>query len=618
MCGNLVVEPGEDCDGFAGEGQACAAAGSVSECRFECADAACPDGWGCGLDGVCRRGGDFAEAPLGPWTYDGVTMDGADVDGDGRVDVIGVGPAGIGARFSSADGRLDDHADLPMRVMGPTAVGDVNADGRADVVAPIDIGMLAYTGSPERRLDAVPFALFGEDQTVGELRVAAVGAVPDFLPITYPVLITDGGMCFVQFCDALGGAVNPPDGFDLAAMFPAVRAELDGGLTGEEMLLASDGNSNLYVYDIERVTTADGDIDRPRLRQTLALPGPARTRPQLMKRDLDNHWDLIIGVDVGGELKVAAAPGNAGGGFDAAAVDTKFDQFQSAGCGSSRMPLVAADFTGDNAIEWVGDLAVCVDLPIFGFVPYAVPRGASVLREAVAVDLNRDGANDLVAAYKDIDGLAVFLGGGGLLFNQTTVVTEFPVHDLRVGDYDGNYIDDVAFVRPAGLAADAGDEVAVLFGSSDGVADGTVRMAAFGTIEDLLPLDLIISLSTLDRATDMLVVSRHPVTGARGGGALFGDPSGRMTSPLIVDGATPLGALIGRFQDPGATETFILRGLPPDSSAHPPFTTFDVIALTNEGEQFRVEGSPQTLSVSGFAPACAIAAAGDFDGDGHD
>ncbi|HEY5956537.1 MAG TPA: hypothetical protein VIV60_08295, partial [Polyangiaceae bacterium] len=65
VCGNGVTEPGEDCDSYAIAGQRCRAAGEAKECRYDCAipDAAatwskpqCPDGWSCGIDGICRTG----------------------------------------------------------------------------------------------------------------------------------------------------------------------------------------------------------------------------------------------------------------------------------------------------------------------------------------------------------------------------------------------------------------------------------------------------------------------------------------------------------------------------------------------------------------------------------
>ena len=53
VCGNGVVEKGEDCDGAAVGKNNCNAT-----CRVECLAApaeACPPAWGCGRDNLCRQ-----------------------------------------------------------------------------------------------------------------------------------------------------------------------------------------------------------------------------------------------------------------------------------------------------------------------------------------------------------------------------------------------------------------------------------------------------------------------------------------------------------------------------------------------------------------------------------
>ena len=612
VCGNHVVEPGEDCDGFAPEGAACAAPEDAHACRFDCAASACPAGLGCGLDGVCRGGGGFASAPLGPWTFDVARMTATDVDGDRRSDLVGMGPAGISVRFSAPDGRLDDRHDVPLQLTGAPATGDIDGDGRADVFAPIEIGMLAYAGSAERRVDAVPFTVFAAGAVSEPMHAGAVQVWGAFIPITYLTIIQQAGMCFAQFCDVAAAVTVPPAALTVATLQPVARGELDGGLTSEELVLAATGATSAYVYEVETFNPGTGDIARPRLRQTLSLPGPARTAPRLLAYDGDGRLDLMIGVEVGGELRVAVALGNLSGQFNAATVEARFDGFMNAGCSTSRWPLAVGDLTGDAAPEWVGDKAICVDIPLIGFVAYAFPRVSSPLREAVIADVNRDGASDLVAAYDQVAALAVFLGGGGLLYNQSTVVTDRPVHDLRAGDYDGNYLGDVAFVLPASLAPDAGDQVQVLFGDSDQVL-APQRMAGFGIIEDILPADFVVSPTTLDRATDLVIVSRRPGTQERGGGLLLGDPSRQMISPLILDGVTAIGAATGHFFDPEVVNTALLVGAP--TGADQPLAEFAVFMLGHDGETFIVDTDPVELDPVGFALACAVPAVGDYDGD---
>src|SRR5205814_1078713 len=56
VCGNGVIESGEDCDSAASKGTRCRAQDEVSSCRFDCSEGTdCPKGFLCGAgDSVCR------------------------------------------------------------------------------------------------------------------------------------------------------------------------------------------------------------------------------------------------------------------------------------------------------------------------------------------------------------------------------------------------------------------------------------------------------------------------------------------------------------------------------------------------------------------------------------
>lgn len=97
-CGNRVLDVGEYCDGSGQMDGTCIPAGQPGACHYQCdyftdglmpdAIKKCPEGQGCGVDGVCRgAGGDFEE----PISYvgDGILGFGAgDFDGNGRTDLV--------------------------------------------------------------------------------------------------------------------------------------------------------------------------------------------------------------------------------------------------------------------------------------------------------------------------------------------------------------------------------------------------------------------------------------------------------------------------------------------------------------------------------------------------
>ena len=179
QCGNLVLDTAEDCDGFSAFGgdAACGAPGDANQCAYVCdptADATssggpvCPDGWGCGQDGRCRRAsGAFTEAPGSPWLFPVSTLGLGDVDGDGFADSIGNDSQNMMVRYGSGTGDFAASLQFSIRrPTGPVAFGQFDNDGLLDAVVPIAEGLFVLLGDPARTLDPVayaPFSLSGTD-----------------------------------------------------------------------------------------------------------------------------------------------------------------------------------------------------------------------------------------------------------------------------------------------------------------------------------------------------------------------------------------------------------------------------------------------------------------------
>ncbi|HTM21940.1 MAG TPA: VCBS repeat-containing protein, partial [Kofleriaceae bacterium] len=147
-CGNLVVDFDEDCDGFTsmGEGTACGAPDGDNACFFVCdaeSGSICPDGWGCGGDGRCRRpSGFFVEATGSPYRFAVQDFDIADVDGDGNADLVGNDVNALTVRFGADDGTFATNLDVTIpQAQGPVTVGQFDDDALADVVVPMRGGL---------------------------------------------------------------------------------------------------------------------------------------------------------------------------------------------------------------------------------------------------------------------------------------------------------------------------------------------------------------------------------------------------------------------------------------------------------------------------------------------
>ncbi len=161
VCGNYVLEPGEDCDR---PGGAC-----TSECRIACdvtqratactsADAidgtCCPTGSICGVDNVCHKPTGTLQPTeiVVPFDVDSLTF--SDIDGDLIADAIGVSPTSAQVRYGAASAPLATSATTPVPpgVTSQVGFGDFDGDGRIDIAIPTQSGLFALstqTGTPK-------------------------------------------------------------------------------------------------------------------------------------------------------------------------------------------------------------------------------------------------------------------------------------------------------------------------------------------------------------------------------------------------------------------------------------------------------------------------------------
>ncbi|MBW2455798.1 MAG: VCBS repeat-containing protein, partial [Deltaproteobacteria bacterium] len=144
-CGNNVLDPGEDCDGYdAGPDTHCIAPRQPAECHFSCGPSEegqaylCPEGMGCGIDWICREAAGTFAAPQVTVARSGRWMHLGAFDGDGRADLATLRGASLEVHYFGATGQVEQSfqtlAALP-RPNRPVA-GDLSGDGLYDLVLP--------------------------------------------------------------------------------------------------------------------------------------------------------------------------------------------------------------------------------------------------------------------------------------------------------------------------------------------------------------------------------------------------------------------------------------------------------------------------------------------------
>ncbi len=668
ICGNHIVEVGEDCDSFSAEGQeyACAPAEDADNACFYVCDfaggseaQACPSGWGCGRDGRCRRStGLFAASPSLPARLSAQTLVAGDLDGDGFADIAGNQGSVITVRMGAEGG--DFSSAFSIQVPEPSAplfYGAVDGDGLMDVLVPLPVGFLGLRGQAARDFVPVGYSSFVVDLALGSLRLLPLQA---FLGPDTPNGAADLGNEILglagvgmQFFEA--ATANPADyprGYDgetLVRNFAVGDFDEDGvsdfvlAFADQSEMFFCRGNASSNEGSLQAVCNTDGPIDAPYPIDAMGT--------QVADINGDGLLDIMVAVRVPADAPVADGPGSLQvavaeqiepGIFNAIAVmRPEFAARAPTGGngggddGDHGWPLAAGDFNGDGLSDYVFADAITTaevedpNLPVpeqtLIFRPVTQATGGR-WRNSVIADLNGDRDLDVAVSLAGIGGVDVFLnvrvtagGSNTLAFNKFHVDTDGAAQSLRTGDFDGDLVSDIALFE----SRDDGDRISVIFGNASGGPAPAVAMGTFGRIESMEPVVRDVGLSGFDFMTDLAVVTWTLDGRRRSANILQGDSSRRMLSPLfLLNGAgfdTAQGLLAGNFVQPEELRDVIVIG-----HNRADVGASRVWLLPGIGSEGAI-GLPSTPPSSQlfadreqFDYACALWAAGDVDVDPFD
>jgi hypothetical protein len=569
-CGNGVVESGEDCDRFP-DGQ-CLPAGEKNACRLHCtADAqgvrpACPTGWGCGTDDLCRQPtGKFQAAAWLP-IEGGAKLATGDFDGDKRQDLAFTTLRELVVTYLDSDGKVADSLRWFSPLSAPPPVGQLTTEPSPDdVVLQVD-GLTVLVGDLARTLRPTAYAPFNVEAT--SARVLVMDAMPLGSDAEDPslwagdeIIVIAGGMVsnigekstgLMDMSAMKGEFAGDPLVGRISEWWPCEYILLNfkgaGALPGYSPCTSTAGwnkGTPGEVVDVP-IQLPDGwvvataalfaDVNVDGILDVMVGAAPVGTPEE----NLAEHVEPLVAFGVGDGRFHSRPPGQVTGEPDGQAgpilreiaMPLVVGDFDGNGV-SDAMPLAMGDFNKDGFADFVMSDGVWVSIRGWSEVkpnpedpdggppeePDAGMAGVSYGKlsenaglpwdQAVIADFNDNGFLDVVAGSAEVRGITFLNGTGSGLFNEFWLPTRgYPGH-FTVGDFDGDLLPDLAFAEtnvPWEGGADPGDALSIAFGQGFGGPSAPVTMGYLGRIEQIAAGSM--SVFYLDDIDDLIVVSR--------------------------------------------------------------------------------------------------------------
>jgi hypothetical protein len=558
VCGNGVVEKGEDCDGAAVGKNNCNAT-----CRVEClADAAspCPPAWGCGRDGLCRQTTGVFQ-PFGSSlaiAADRLTL--ADFDGDGRKDLLATRGSSVSIAYADesaiqpqattvAFAPLDAFADIP-------GVGDVNGDGRADIAIRLGGGLGVLRGQQSRALSAAAFTR----PPAGKLDPGDVLITGDFDPRLEALgdetlALGPTTLRLVHTADAKGmpdkplltfasphGAVAGPLLVDYFVSFLGVALAFEGDseITLFSPLAQDPMSPGSYAWNYE------GALAPP---TKIALPPGVKVHGRVFSGRVNTllsqgYNDLLISGESGGKTDLYVAfhlsNNDLGSPFNstpqlvpgataddgAAGLFTRLPYDAATDLHLDQAPLAVTDLNGDSIVDFVGPsgilLSACKSNQQCGlhYEP-ATPGGnlSAVYYTAATPDSATGWTSAIVGTsstdpisskyYRDVittsadPGFTLYRNEIGV-FAPFRFPTQSAVENLVSGDFDGDGARDLAFSQISARSADQ-SSIHVAFGDALGIPGPALDLGDVGAGPRVVPLRLVGPNTQKDGISDLVV-----------------------------------------------------------------------------------------------------------------
>ncbi|CAN5917570.1 hypothetical protein BH11MYX3_BH11MYX3_34290 [soil metagenome] len=581
VCGNGVIENGEDCD---------SSDASCVRCAVSCsADGDCPTtSYACGTDGLCHAPGGTLAAPqsAGPFQVNDFTI--SDIDRDGAGDVVGLSRTSIVVRDGDPSGLLGSGVSLVTPFQnGRPAFGDLDGDSSLDVTMSTPDGLVTFT-SPLGQLTPFPVqSRLGESN--GQLELF--------------------GLYRVSFA-ALGAFLKTADDRVLVGVFDFASNNFDNFVLPCDLNIRASTFTELS-YDVYRISKDEDTNSELLMSITASTTGGASKTCVMVIKKSPNGKASFTNVTPGTAVGLTGR---------AVLVDNDFDVDRCPGVMSA---VSAGGFKYWDGTRSLGECTLAASPT--NFVPTGITPGATligrfplipaislaandviVFSDGIYVltvvgvskiytstrkiarsdygDLNGDGRVDGVVASENEDDIDILYRTVNPGYQLVRLDTASRVSSLTIADYDGNGIDDIAYTE----LIDEYERLEVSFCTIDRPLE-PIAVGAFPNNISIVRLQVADSVDQQGLAADLAVLTlgngNRPPTVT----LLHGSPQRTMLpyydptpdSTDFFDKRKPYvfrGAVIGQFANNDPLADVVGIGVPvighPNNASNPPINAW--------------------------------------------